>query len=439
MPQSNTITIKTAKDLHSRGVDISDWSVVDDDGNPVELVFETVTQKQQPTQAQKRHDNPPATDGAGSGGDGEDDGDDRTGQKRRVPAQPKDHEAYKQGLIYKAWEMMNARQLGRVTTQQNKWLEPLNPLMGPTRHKLRMRSNGSIEQVRVKAETTLRDDVEDFTPTVVAPIRALIYESDFLAAVTPMQMTKSKVQIPQIVEETNAEAGVGPTAEGTDKPKKRYEANLVNLDAEAYGAIATIGNIALLDFPAFEQWVTQKLLGRIADKLEGTGISRLASGDHLVEIEAEKADEVSPREVLKLRHFMMGGRANWVYLMNPEAASQLYDVDKGAAFWFGGPDGLDIYRSIPVVYTHALDPPDEAEGINVILANMAEVAWGILSEPGASFNPFFGWTTNESSVRVEGFMDIRPAVNRTYTGQDNAATDGVTLGHFVALKQPNGG
>ncbi len=415
----DTISLKRARDLIAKGIDVSDFDIHDEDGTRVELVIEKATapaDKQKSDSDRTAGDKSADEDGTKSRAShaaSRDDG--------RVHATAIDWDDHRKGLLYQVYEALRAKRSQTVTTNDHPWL----PGIGD-------RLKSMVGSVRRKATETA--NVADFTPTVVAPIQALIYESDFLQALTPTPMGKSVVSIPQIVEATGSGAGVGPTSEGSTKPAKVYEAADVKLEAEAYGATAAVSNLAMLDFAAFENWVTTKLLGRVSDKLEGRGISRIKTGDHLVDIDMTVNGEVTVEEALKMRLFMMGGRQNWVYLMHPTAFEELTEVDKTAAFWFGDTDGLDRFRGIPVIYTHALDSVDEAGGTPLVLANTAMIAWGVYTEPQSQFNPFFGWTTNESSVRVEGFMDIKPAINTTYTGQDGAATDGVEIGHFVAIR-----
>ena len=276
--------------------------------------------------------------------------------------------------------------------------------------------NFNLADMEVKVGTT-RNDLSGAIQQAVQDITALLYQSKLIDYVRKVPMDSPSLKIPAAY---NASGYASTQSESSGKGQSWISGDVVRLDVATEASFVELTNQAMKSVPAFTTLVPQMLASQIASNLEGkiTAAIKAASGKTQYNV-ANVSGKPEHAELLDAyshlldradgRKIMVAHPVIWAHItaqMNTSGMAGLVTRDAAGNIFF-----LDA----EIVKSPIMTAPASGASGTFPFVNANYIALGQYGEVANAFNPYYGWTTNTSSIRLEGEFAVAPMSNRSLT------------------------
>lgn len=278
-------------------------------------------------------------------------------------------------------------------------------------------------------KTTASSNVDSAVVEGVGEVFNEVFGGELISQLRRVPMDSNAMRLPNFYLSGTA----GTTVETSGKNAVDIRDRYTKLETQCFNAYAVHTVQARMNLPALQTYVSEHLTAALQEDLDAEVISKLlaASGRYTV-TGAASADGLATQKDLIDMYTRLEQRrlSNPVWLMHPSQFVNVMQFDSGVRVIADGPKMT--YFGIPIQIAAGLTTPSSGASGSIVLAGLGNVAFGVQGDVMEEFNPYYGWTTNTESTRIEMFADIEPEVQSTFT-RANGANSGWESSFYVTL------
>lgn len=287
----------------------------------------------------------------------------------------------------------------------------------------------SIKEGRnLNIKSTTSTTLSGAIPIVTQAFQEEILDEPILSMVQVIPLQQMTTKLPTIW----MSGSTTTTPETSGKTALSGKTDYVEFNCDTYAGYVIYTNQVEASLPAFQDFAGRAIVGKIREDLGAAVVEDiLSNGGTYHQSGISNSGVFSQTDALNMyARLEQNGLRNAAWLINPVNWVTANLFDSGIRITMNGP--IPTLLGLPVIICPKLVANASGAYGTVVLAGLGNVGLGQFGTFQEDYNPYYGWTTNESSVRCEIYADVECLTAHTFV-RTNGSESGWTSAYYVAL------